>query len=138
MRKGKDFFRTALMISLSLGVISGLVIWMMQSGPEPGFKEILMIAVVVMLALFALVLSFSRMRDVKNKLPVEDELSRGLKRRGAATSYYVSLYMWLAIMFFEEKISLERSSLIGGGILGMAVIYGLAWVYHRYIRPAHD
>ena len=65
-------------------------------------------------------------------------MSKGILRRGAATSYYVSLYMWLAFMFFEEQINLERSTLIGAGILGMAVIYGLSWVYHSYIRRSHD
>jgi len=138
MKKGKAFARTAFLISFSTSVIVGLVIWMIQAKPKPDFQEILMITAVVLMALFALILAFRRMRDVKNKLPVEDELSRGLKRRGAASSYYVSLYMWLLIMIFEEKISLERSTLIGGGIIGMAVIFALAWVFHRFIRPSHD
>lgn len=137
MKKGKAFARTVFLISVSISVLAGLVIWMIQPKPKPDFQEILMMAVVVLMALFALILAFRRMRDVKNKLPVEDELSRGLKRRGAASSYYVSLCMWLAIMIFEDKISLETSSLIGGGIIGMAVIFGLAWVFHRYIHPSH-
>jgi hypothetical protein len=59
-------------------------------------------------------------------------------RKGAATSYYVSIYMWLAFMFFEEYIDLERRTLIGAGILGMALIYALSWFYHNYIRRSHD
>ena len=26
----------------------------------------------------------------------------------------------------------------GGGTIGMALIYGFGWVFHRYIRPPHD
>ena len=38
----------------------------------------------------------------------------------------------------EEIIALERSSLIGAGIMGMALIFALSWIYHRYIRITHD
>ncbi len=61
-----------------------------------------------------------------------------LINRDAATSYYLSLYFWLALMMFEERISLERSTLIGVGITGMAILYALSWIYHRYFSCSHD
>ena len=87
---------------------------------------------------FAIVVVFRRLKSAKQNLPAEDEMSKSILRRGAATSYYVSMYMWLAFMFFEERIALERSTLIGAGILGMALIYALSWVYHMYIKRSHD
>ena len=87
---------------------------------------------------FAVFVVLRRLKSAKQKLPAEDEMSKSILRRGAATSYYVSIYMWLAFMMFEERIDLERSTLIGAGILGMAIIYALSWVYHSYIRKSHD
>ncbi len=87
---------------------------------------------------FAIVVVFRRLKSAKQKLPAEDEMSKRILQRSTATAYHLSLYMWLAFMFFEERIELERSTLIGAGILGMAIIYALSWVYHSYIRKSHD
>ena len=42
--------------------------------------------------------------------------------------YYISIYFWLFIMYVSDKTSLEAHSLVGGGILGMAVIFLLCWL----------
>lgn len=138
MRKGKDFARTALIIALSMSALSGLVVYLLSPDLEVNINEVLMVVGVILVVGFALFLAFRRMRDIKSDLPAEDEFSKKIMRRAGATSYYVSLYLWLALMMFEEIIALERSSLIGAGIMGMALIFALSWIYHRYIRTAHD
>jgi peptidoglycan/LPS O-acetylase OafA/YrhL len=97
-----------------------------------------MIAIQVVILVFAVLVVAKRWKASREKLPVEDEMSKKILRRGAATSYYVSLYLWLALMFFEDSIDLERSTLIGAGILGMAIIYALSWLFHRFVKPSHD
>jgi len=131
--------RKAIFIAvLSVLVVVTMIIWFVNSGStfDFGGSSILIIQFVVVG--FAILVVFRRLKSAKQNLPAEDEMSKGILRRGAATSYYVSLYMWLAFMFFEERIDLERSTLIGAGILGMAIIYALSWVYHSYIRKSHD
>lgn len=123
---------------LSVVVLTTMIWWLVRSETEFDLKQSLMIIIQFVVVAFAIVLAFRRLKSVKQNLPAEDEMSKGILRRGAATSYYVSLYMWLAFMFFEEHIDLERRTLIGAGILGMALIYALSWVYHKYIRPSHD
>lgn len=59
---------------------------------------------------------------MKQNLPTEDESRSGSCSAGQEL-LTTSPYMWLAFMFFEERIDLERSILIGAGILGMAVLY---------------
>jgi hypothetical protein len=58
MRKGIDFARTAFMISISMSDIAGLVVWMIQPSPKPDIQKILMLAAVVLMALFALLVAF--------------------------------------------------------------------------------
>jgi len=123
---------------LSVVVLTTMVWWLVRSETDFDLKQSLMIVIQFVVVGFAIVLAFRRLKSAKQNLPAEDEMSKGILRRGAATSYYVSLYMWLAFMFFEEHIDLERSTLIGAGILGMAIIFALSWVYHNYIRRSHD
>ncbi|MCP4314177.1 MAG: hypothetical protein GY790_23235 [Bacteroidetes bacterium] len=33
---------------------------------------------------------------------------------------------------------LKSKNIIESGILGMALIFALSWLYHNYIRPSHD
>jgi hypothetical protein len=126
------------MVVLAVALIVSFLYWMIFHSDKMEIQEILMITGLVLLVGFSLYLAFRRLRDVKNNTPGDDEMSRNIMRRGAATSYYVSIYFWLLIMILEEKINLERSSLIGAGIMGMAVIWALSWIYHRFIRRIHD
>ena len=131
--------RKAIIIAVLAVLVTGtIIIWFINSD-TPGLTEgFLMIPIQIVILVFAVVVVVKKWRAKKEKLPAEDEMSKKILRRGAATSYYVSIYLWLALMFFEESIDLERSTLIGAGILGMAVIFALSWVYHNYFRRSHD
>ncbi len=129
--------------SIIIGIVAALllgtlVIWMLNTGRSISGTFFGIMGIQLVVLVFAIFVIYKRWTAAKNKLPAEDEMSKGILRRGAATSYYVSIYMWLAFMYFEERIDMERSTLIGAGILGMAIIYGLSWVYHTYIRRPHD
>ncbi len=134
----KDIRKATFLAVLSVAVLTTMIYWMVRSEVTMNLKESLMIIIQLVVVVFAIFFAFRRLKSVKQNLPAEDEMSKGILRRAAASSYYVSLYMWLAFMFFEEHIDLERRILIGAGILGMAIIYALSWVYHNYIRKSHD
>ena len=137
----QDRFKTRKAIFLAVLAVSvmvSMIFWFIKSGAAFDLKGSSMLIIQFVVVGFALLVAFRRLKSVKQNLPAEDEMSKNILRRGAATSYYVSLYMWLAFMFFEDSINLERHSLIGGGILGMAIIYALSWVYHMYIKRSHD
>jgi len=134
-----DNMRKAIfMVVLAVAIIVSFLYWLVFYSDKMDLKEILMIAGIVLLVGFALFLAFRRLRDVKDHTPVEDEMSKNIMRRGAATSYYVSIYLWLVIMYFSDKSRLECHSLIGAGIMGMAIVWALSWIYHRYVRRSHD
>lgn len=138
MKKLFHMRKTIFVAVLSVVVLVTLIFWWVRSGSSFDVKGSLMIGIQIVVVVFAIFFAFRRLKSAKQNLPAEDEMSKKILRRGAATSYYVSIYMWLAFMMFEERIDLERSTLIGAGILGMAVIYALSWVYHSYIKRSHD
>ena len=130
--------KTVFIAVLSVSVLVSMIFWIVRSGVTLNLKESSLLIIQLVVVVFAVFFAFRRLKSAKQNLPAEDEMSKKLLRKSAATSYYVSIYMWLAFMFFEERIDLERSTLIGAGILGMALIYALSWIYHNYIRPSHD
>jgi ABC-type branched-subunit amino acid transport system permease subunit len=130
--------RSIIIAVLAVLVTATMVVLMLNSESRISGKAIAIGSIQLVILVFAVLVVYKRWTAAKNKLPAEDEMSKSIRRRGAATSYYVSIYMWLAFMMFEERIDLERSTLIGAGILGMVIIYALSWVYHSYIRKSHD
>ena len=139
MQQNRWNIRKATFIAvLAVSVLVTMIFWFVRSGATLDFGGSSIIIIQFVVLAFAIIVVFRRLKSAKQNLPAEDELSKSILLKAAATSYYVSLYLWLAFMFFEEHIDLERSTLIGAGILGMAVIYALSWVYHNYIRRSHD
>lgn len=130
--------KTVFLAVLSVSLMVSMIYWFIKLGSTLDMKGFLMMGIQFVVVGFAIILAFKRLRSVKQQLPAEDEMSKNILRRGAATSYYVSLYMWLVLMFFGDRINLEKNSLIGAGILGMAIIYAISWVYHMYIKRSHD
>ena len=139
MQQNRWNVRKAIFLAvLAVSVMVSMIYWLIKSGTTLDMKGSLLIGIQFVVVGFAIILVFKRLRSVKQQLPAEDEMSKNILRRGAATSYYVSLYMWLVLMFFADSIKLEKYSLIGAGILGMAIIYALSWVYHMYFKRSHD
>lgn len=77
---------------------------------------------------FAVFIGINRIKSVIQKEPIEDELSKKIMIKASSISYYISIYLWLIIMYFSDKVALESHSLIGAGILGMAIIFLLSWI----------
>lgn len=131
--------RKAIVISVLAVLVTGtMLFWLFNSETTITGHRSIMLGAQVVILIFAVLVVLKKWTAKKQNLPAEDEMSKQILQRGAATSYYVSIYMWLAFMFFEERIDLERSTLIGAGIMGMAVIFGLSWLYHSYIKRNHD
>jgi peptidoglycan/LPS O-acetylase OafA/YrhL len=130
--------KTIFIAVLAVTVMVLMILLLVRTDNPINIKETFIISIQFVVVAFAIVVVFRKLKAAKQKLPTEDEMSKKILRRGAATSYYVSMYMWIGFMYFEERIELERHSLIGAGILGMALIFALSWIYHNYIRRSHD
>jgi peptidoglycan/LPS O-acetylase OafA/YrhL len=126
------------MVVLAVALIVSFSYWLIFNNDQMNTQETLMIGALVLVVGFALFLAFRRLRDAKENLPTEDEMSKKLMRHGTSTAYNISLFMWLGVMYLSDKTKLECHSLIGAGIMGMAIAFALGWIYHRYIRRTRD
>ncbi len=107
-------------------VSTGIWFW---SSPE-GFSgmDLVHSGVILTLVGFALFVGYKRLVSLKRGEPAEDELSRKVLQKTAAISYYISLYLWVFLIFLKDRVAFDTEELLGTGILAMAVIYGIVWL----------
>jgi hypothetical protein len=130
--------KTVLVFVVSALVLTGLALWALKGQLSGNTGEILMTAGTLLVAGFGLFLGIRRLRSHRQKEPVEDELSKKVMTRASSLSYYISLYLWLLVMYFSDRVSMPVNSLIGAGILGMALIFMLSWIGVRFFGTQND
>jgi hypothetical protein len=120
--------KTIVSFVISALVLASLVLWALKGQISGNTQEIVMAGIVLVLVGFAVYLGVSRLRSHLHREPTEDELSRKVMTRASSLAYYISIYLWLFIMYISDKTSLAAHSLVGAGILGMAVLFLLCWL----------
>ncbi len=113
---------------ISALVLAALVLWALKGRISGNIQEIVMFGIVLVLVGFAVFLGVSRVRSLRRGEPGEDELSRKVMTRASSLAYYISIYLWLFVMYISDKTSLAARSLVGAGILGMALIFLFCWL----------
>lgn len=117
-------------IALIIAFAGGL--WFFKSNNGPGFPDMLTTGIVIILGIFGLVTAYSRIKSERRGEPSEDELSKKILQRASSASFYVSLYMWLVVMYVGDKFKVDQESLIGTGILGMAAVFAMSWLFFHF------
>ncbi len=123
--------------SVIIFVVAALVllatfIWMLSS--YGNFKTNVpgSFIVIILLVTFALFIGFKRLRSARRGEPSEDELSKKVMQKTASLSYYISIYMWLVIGYFSDRLDYETHTLIGAGIIGMAITFAVCWLIFNF------
>ncbi len=57
-------------------------------------------------------------------LPTEDELSKKIKEKAAAYSFYSSMVLWVVIVLINDIMKLNPRELMGVGVYCMAILFG--------------
>jgi hypothetical protein len=131
MKKSVVIFVLALLVLLSTAL------WFMNTKLSGNIPEILMIAGVLILVGFAVYIGVIRFRSALRKEPAEDEFSRRVMTKASSLSFYISIYWWLFLMYMSDKTSLAIDTLIGAGIMGMALIFLFSWIGVKFIGPGN-
>lgn len=114
-------------------VLASLAVWALKGRLTANVSEIASAGIILVLVGFALYAVLSRLRSHRRGEPGEDELSRRIMTRASSLAYYVSIYLWLFVMYISDKTTLPAHTLVGTGILGMAVVFLLCWLGVRFL-----
>ncbi|HDR89176.1 MAG TPA: DUF2178 domain-containing protein [Bacteroidetes bacterium] len=130
--------KTLVMFFVAALVILSVIVWIFHAKLTWGTQEILMVSGVVIIAGFALILGIKRLLSHLRKEPAEDEFSKKIMTRASSLSYYISLYLWLMLMYLSDETGLECHTLIGAGILGMALVFFFSWIGVKLLGTGHE
>lgn len=122
--------KTMLIIMLAGTVTFSAGLWAYSTMEPLGTFEIAIAVLVALIVIFSLVIGMKRIKDEKKGLTPEDELSKSIKQKAAATAFMYSFYLWTAIILFmvDTKHSIEIP--IGIGIMGMGLLFIGFWIYY--------
>ncbi len=120
-------------VILLIGVVTlSLGAWVYYSKNDSlEIADLMQYAIIVVLVAFALIIGIRRLKSERRGEPAEDELSKKIMQKAASTAFYVSLYWWLIMSYLSENWEMETGSVIGRGILGMALIFVLSWFFYK-------
>ena len=123
--------RAVIVFIVALMVLATTGLWIYSSSGNFKPFDLLSFGIIVLVVAFAIFIGIKRLTSAKRGEPAEDELSKKVILKTAAWSYYISLYLWVAILFIKDRVSLDTEELIGAGILGMAISWVICWlVFH--------
>jgi len=115
-------------------IIAGIEVF--QTGEEnlPGMRTAEMIFVFMLAILIGLgiTISIRRARSIAKGMPVDDELSRLALRASAATTFFLSLLLWIGVLILEVHTTIETKFLIGIGLLVVCLIFMILWAIKTF------
>lgn len=126
MKKALIVFILAAIVLVTSGV------WLFTSKTRFNPTDILSFGIIIIVIGFAVFVGFKKLGNTKRGEPTEDEMSKKILQKASSLSYYISIYMWLAFMYINDKIKLETHTFIGAGILGMALIFAICWFIYNF------
>jgi peptidoglycan/LPS O-acetylase OafA/YrhL len=124
--------RAVIVFVLAAMVIILTVLWFFSKTNKITTVDILSLGVILIVVGFAVFIGYKKLASAKRGEPAEDELTKKVMGRTSSLSFYISIYLWLVIMYFSDKLKLDTQTIIGAGILGMAVIFAICWMVFNF------
>ncbi len=109
-------------------VVAATVVWFFIVEKPIAATEIVTFGVIVVLVGFGLYFAFRHFSSATRGEPQEDELSKKIMQKTAAWSYYISIYMWVFMLWIKERVTMDTEDVLSAGILSMAVIFLACWI----------
>ncbi len=119
-------------LSLIIAILLILIIalWFFQMKDQINIYLILFALGVIFIVGFSIYNGIKMIRESKQHLPVEDELSRKNKLKAGFYSYLISIYLWIILYFLADRFTNPRI-LCAVGIMGMTVIFIASLLYFK-------
>ncbi|HOB83330.1 MAG TPA: hypothetical protein PKX27_01040 [Bacteroidales bacterium] len=120
--------KSVIIFTVAALVLFAAVLWMLSSSGDLKTYEPGSFIIIFLLVTFAAFIGYKRLASARRGEPAEDELSKKVMQKSASLSYYISIYMWLVIGYFSERLDYETHTIIGAGIIGMAITFAVCWL----------
>jgi peptidoglycan/LPS O-acetylase OafA/YrhL len=109
-------------------ILLSTVMWLIMSMNSVKPMDLFHFGVIILVVGFALFVGMKRLGSYKRRETSVDELSKKVLQKAAAISYYISLYIWVFLIFLSDRVTFVPEELLGTGILAMAATFGITWL----------
>jgi len=124
--------RTIIIFILAAMLVISAGVWIFSSGTPLQSIDVLSFGILFILIAFAIFIGYKRIKASKRGEPAEDELSKKVMLKTSSLSYYISLYIWLVMIYISEKGTFETHELMTAGLLGMAITFACCWLIFHF------
>ncbi|NOX87823.1 MAG: hypothetical protein GXO77_02275 [Calditrichaeota bacterium] len=126
----KRYYKEIIFGSVLTILFVGLIFWFGRQEAD-GYLKILIAVITVFLGIFAVIRNISaKKKEFASGMPTEDELTKLARIYAGSRAFIYSMYLWFLIFIFNYTFS-ERKEMLGIGILGSALIYGICLWYYK-------
>jgi len=136
MKKNQDKNKLVMIGVVVLLVVLTLGAWAITSNKH-GQVGIPIVAIII--GIFAIVITAmyirNRFSDAEKGMPIVDERGKKVMLVAAAKAYILSIWFLLILSFLSDEVIHFRdpSQALGAGIIGMALLLGITWLWYRRI-----
>ena len=112
-------------------VVSGIRIFQSGIGEETKIlfiAELIHMVMIAILFIMGIIYGIKRIRSTKEGLPEDDELSKKIVRKSAGISFYITLFIWLILLFIQSFIDIDSRVLFSFGFVGMSLTFVITWL----------
>lgn len=137
----KGIFLPLLAITAVLAV-TGIQIFQVDPVDPAGSKTAEAIYVIMLAVLIGLgiLIAAKRSKEIKKGLPVEDELSRHILNRAGSVTFFVSLLIWLILLYVEVHglVNMEAMFLFAYGLIASCFVFLISWTTFNFGGAGHE
>lgn len=123
--------KTAFIFIVAGLVLATVILWIIST--TSAFKpfDFLQFGVILLVIGFAVFMGVRRLTSARRGEPAEDELSKKIVQKAAAWSFYISLYLWVIMIWVKDHFEWDTDRVLASGIVSMAVIFFLSWLIYN-------
>ena len=122
--------KTMLIILVAGTVTFTAGLWLYSTQAELSNLEYAVAALVLVVVIASLAVGFRKLKDAKQGIPAEDELSLQVKQKAAAVAFAGSFYIWTMILLFMPEEDISPTIPIGVGIMLSGLLFFGLWAYY--------
>ena len=128
---GMKNYYTEIIFGTGLVILfSGLIFWLISVGsPSILAAGIAILTLLIGIATF-IMKTINKKKNIKSGAPAEDEFSKLAKVYAGNQAFRYSMYLWLLIFIFNSSFT-KNETMLGIGILGSTLIYGISLWYFK-------
>ena len=123
--------------SILILFFGGLIFWFARHESGATLK-ILIAALIILIGSASFILKLiKRRRDIQSGAPAEDEFTNMARVHAGSQAFLYSMYLWLLIFIFNTSFT-SNEEMLGIGVLGSGLIYGLCLWYFKSTGAFHE